>query len=350
MKKTVLFVCGCNPFKKTLLMPRMSWLTKDDVNARCGESLPPLPPLPQSLPQGQFDFVVSTESCQVFVFKHKRVSGCSNIASFPHRHLPPPINNCKSWKDITVEPEVHVGYSYMFGHDQPYSISNSKVLITDHVVVLDKFDMAVNRTVKMIIKLNSQVGNDYNIELLDGECSHYSPFKGGGDIIISKVDESTMATIQLSASSSASQPDPEISSSADLGSSPSPTPLSTDNITPPKKEEHGFGNVENEVSTSRSEEDVRLQLQANMMLVVAKSLKPLIKKFGENAGEKIRVMTCYGISFGGLYPLNVLKLTVDFDNQLCKYEEQLRMYPSAVYAAYIDIGISYILKRLTNVD
>ena len=102
----------------------------------------------------------------------------------------------------------------------------------------------------------------------------------------------------------------------------------------------------NKVSTSRSDEDVRLQLQANMMLVVAKSLKPLIKKFGENAGEKIRVITCYGISLGGLYPLNILKLTVDFDDQLCTYEEQLMMYPSAVYPAYIDIGISYILKRL----
>ena len=229
--KTVLFVCGDKPLKKTLLMPCMSRLTRDVVNASpmCGEPLPPLP-------RGYFDFVVSTESCQVFVFKHNHTTGCSNTESPQHSSLPSPKANHKSWENITEEPKVHVGCSYMFGHNQPYRISNSKVLIGDPVIVLDKFDMAGNaRTTDMISELNSQV---------------------------------------------------------------------------------------------------------------AKSLKPLIKKFGENAGEKIRVMTCYGISLGGLYPLNILKLTVDFDNQLCKYEEQLTMYPSAVYAAYIDIGISYILKRL----
>ena len=99
MKKTVLFVCGDKPLKKTLLMPRMSRLTKDDVNAMCGEPLPPLP-------QGHFDLVVSTESCQVFVFKHNRASGCSNTVSPQHGKLPSPITNHKSLENITEEPKV----------------------------------------------------------------------------------------------------------------------------------------------------------------------------------------------------------------------------------------------------
>ena len=63
-----------------------------------------------------------------------------------------------------------------------------------------------------------------------------------------------------------------------------------------------------------------------MMLVVTASLRKLIIKFCERAGEEIRAITCCRICFGGTYPLNVLKFTVDFEDDLFKYEEQMLLY------------------------
>lgn len=335
--KTVLFVCGNQPWKKTLFMPLCSQLTKDDLNAMCGEPLPPLP-------QGHFESLVATESCQVFIFKHDRVSGCGSTGSPQHSKLPPPLVNHKSWEAITEEPNVHVGFHYMFGHDQPYFVAQGKVRIEEYVTPQVSFgESEMSCTSEIIINLRMQVGEAIKVELLEWECSHYSPFKGGGDIKLSKIGQSTVGTIVLPNPGLMSQPGSSATSQPDYGS---PPPLSRTDITPLKQGEHRVGNVENKVTSCRSENDVRLQLQANMMLAVSTSLKDLIINFGEKAGEEITIVTCYGICLGGTYPLKILKLTVDFENQICKYEEQLSLGQCAAYAAYIDIGISYILKRL----
>ena len=113
--------------------------------------------------------------------------------------------------------------------------------------------------------ISSMYGDDFEVKLLEWECSHHCPFKGGGDLKIAKVGQSTSTagTILISdpgALSSASQPDPSsLDRDPDRGSSLSPPPLViTDNITPPKKGEHRYGNFENKVATSCTENAVRV--------------------------------------------------------------------------------------------
>ena len=46
------------------------------------------------------------------------------------------------------------------------------------------------------------------------------------------------------------------------------------------------------------------------------------------------------------FPLKIMKLVMDFENSLCDYKEQFCLHSCAVYPAYIDIGLSYIIQRL----
>ena len=64
------------------------------------------------------------------------------------------------------------------------------------------------------------------------------------------------------------------------------------------------------------------------------------------AAFPLKIMTCYGMQMGSSYPLKILKLVMDFENSLCDYEEQFCLHLCAVYPAYIDIGLSYIIQRL----
>ena len=179
-------MCGEKPLKKTLVMQkRPIGLTKEQANALLGEALPPLP-------QGHFEAIVSTNTCQVFLFRYDRARGCSTTASHQHWNLPHPEVKHKLWEAVTVEPKVHVGFRYMFGHEQSYNISNRTVTIEKFVLPHCPFgETERSQTTDMMFDLRAQVGDDFEVKLLEWECSHHCPFKGGGDLKIAKVGQST---------------------------------------------------------------------------------------------------------------------------------------------------------------
>ena len=108
------------------------------------------------------------------------------------------------------------------------------------------------------------------------------------------------------------------------------------NITPSKVGEWRCGTAENKVTAAQSEEEVTRQLQANMMLLTSHLLRTKAEENPANA-DSINVMTCYGLQLGSTYPLKIIKLTINFEECNCEYEEQFCLYPCGVYPPYIDI-------------
>ena len=174
--KTILFVCGTKSLKVMVpvLMPRKTRLTKSEVDAVLTT---PLPKLPRVL----FESVLMTEECQVLVFCYDDTSGCSVTNSRQHGDLPPPYNRRKLWGKVMEEPMVHVGFQYMYGYDENYSILDGEVVIRcKEPENSNDGDPEIIRTNDMIAALKTQVGHDFEIKQLQSVSSCHCPFRGGG--------------------------------------------------------------------------------------------------------------------------------------------------------------------------
>ena len=71
----------------------------------------------------------------------------------------------------------------------------------------------------------------------------------------------------------------------------------------------------------------------------------LYGKYCRSGNIRVIKLSCenvHGVKFSWAYP----KLSTDFENMCCKYEEQFRLNPCEVYPAYIDMAVEYILNRL----
>ena len=109
-------------------------------------------------------------------------------------------------------------------------------------------------------------------------------------------------------------------------------PAADTTLTPPKQVEAQCGSIENKVSGQQSEQgearcgsienkvsgqqsdvDVRLQLQADMVLTCTTLVKQTLKAVTTAAEIKIvNAFSCYGVLIGPTYSLKLLKLSIDF--------------------------------------
>ena len=88
---------------------------------------------------------------QVALFKHKNVAGC-RVTNIPqHSILPIPIPCHKDVTEFTKEPNIRVGFEYIFGHSQPYSVVDRKVRLNDPTLPVDGTEN--RRTLIMIAAL-----------------------------------------------------------------------------------------------------------------------------------------------------------------------------------------------------
>ena len=195
--------------------------------------------------------------------------------------------------------------------------------------------------------------------LLDIEASEdnrrFCPFTGGDDILIQRKNATSVAVIHeptpeddgstpFSVATYAVTTPEATASNTPLATAPT-TPQATASNTPPKVGELRCGAAENKVTQSQSEDEVTRQLQANMMLLTSRLLWRKLEEDPGNA-DSIKFLTCYGLQLGSTYPLKYIKLTINFEECKCEYEEQLILYPCSVYLAYIDITLNYIVERL----
>ena len=99
------------------------------------------------------------------IFKFKHVSGCRVTNDNHHSTLPIPIPCHKAITALTKEPNIRVGFEYIFGHSQPYSIEDGKVRLKDPTLpVLSGVESSENRrTTMMISALESKFGDRFEI-------------------------------------------------------------------------------------------------------------------------------------------------------------------------------------------
>ena len=374
--KTIVFVCSYEPYKVVISMPNMvSGFSVEDIREATKYCDKPLP----NIPQGYFTIINRSNNCQVALFKFKVTAGCRTTESRHHFKLPLPNPIHRNIKKLTKEPNIRVGFPYVYSHDQPYTVQNGTVTLSEPTLPTEKtIGSESSRTTIMVSSLRQMFRNLLDIDTTQ-DHHQVCPFTGGGDIFIQTKNSTSAAVIheltpedddgstpfsvatyvttpQATAPTTPQATTPTApqatASTAPQATAPTTpqataptTPQATAPTTPPKVGELRCGAAENKMTAGQSDKAVTLQVQANMMLLASCLLRKSIEKNPDDA-ESINLLTCYGLQLGSTYPLKIIKLTIDFHKCKCEYEEQFILYPCSVYPAYIDIALNYIVERL----
>ena len=187
-----MFVCSYTPYKAVISVPRMvSGFTTEEMKTYTKDCSKPL----TNLPGGYFAVIGRTSNSQVALFKYLTPAGCRKTNSPRHLGLPPPYPFHKNAEKITKEPNVRVGFPYMFGHDQPYTIQKGAVVVGKPTLPNRRTSSTeLNRMAVMMGSLLQKYGRLLDIESSQ-DNSKFCPFKGGGDIHLRRKNTSSAAVI-----------------------------------------------------------------------------------------------------------------------------------------------------------
>ena len=152
--------------------------------------------------------------------------------------------------------------------------------------------------------------------------SHFCPFTGGGDIIISKDCKATVGVLM-------SQDGEDEDNST---------------VSPKSKEVH-VGAIEGNCRSLQSDDDTIGQLKANMLLSIATKLQAEVEK-AEFDPSQLSVIKCYGITLPLLSPIALLTLAVDFENRTLNYSTLLKVSHPPMPHIYADGAIEYVLSQI----
>ena len=324
--KTTVYVVCHKPYKATLLLPRLGRLSKEDVreavaaDGNC-HALP-------KLPHGHFEVVLCRDDgTQVALFKFKDVAGCRRVSSTQHGTLSLPRARRIPMEFLVQPTTLQVGFHYMFGYNHPYEIQDGKVCLKSvQPPEWREFPDELHRTGEMLTRLRAPTTHhNYKIELASHDATHYCPFSGGGDICIFKTGSSLGAVLVTPAEQE-----------------PAEDPTLLEHASPSQEGQYTCGAIENKVGSCQHDQEVRLQLQAYMMLLCAKLLSQEIAE-----GHDVKQLICYGVALGVVkYPLTLLKLTIDFGKREAVYDELCKISPCPAYSAYIDLALTYVIKNV----
>ena len=168
----------------------------------------------------------------------------------------------------THEPRnLRVGFEYFHGYSHPYTISANGEITLGHCSAAVKKLIVKERTMTMVKTLENHCANSSNITIHTLGCysRHFCPFSGGGDIEVF-----TQSAQMISAA----------------------------------------------VVTSEGREDEE-------ELPVNRTLTPPPSDDSQNTS-----LVCYGILLGPMYPLKLLKPTLDFSSRNMYFEE---LYTAVVF-------------------
>ena len=277
-----MFVCSYEPYKVVISMPNMvSGFSVEDIREatkHCGKPLP-------NISQGYF-IINRSNNCQVALFKFKVTAGCRTTESRHHFKLPLPNPIHKNITKLTKEPNIRVGFPYVYGHNQPYTVQNETVTLSEPTLPTRKTTGSeFSRTTIMVSSMQQMFGNLLDIDTTQ-DHHQVCPFTGGGDIFIQTKNSTSAAVIhELTPEDDGSTPfSVAITPQATAHTTPQATapttptapqataptaPQATAPTTPPKVGELQCGSAENKMTAGQSDKAVTLQLQANMMLLVS---------------------------------------------------------------------------------
>ena len=119
--KTTVFIVGGTPYKDTILLPKAETRIPVSVvqQAIVDQHDKPLPSLPR-----RYFFVLNYldgDQHQVAMFRYEKVAGCRSTDSPLHGQLPVPSRRHRDIAGFTCEPQLRVGFQYLYGYFHEYN-------------------------------------------------------------------------------------------------------------------------------------------------------------------------------------------------------------------------------------
>ena len=315
---TFLFLCHHKkPWKAQLKLQEARVIQVELVKEALGSDVP-------TFPRGKFHVIISTHTLQVALFEFESTAGCRTTSSKLHEYLLFPKPN---YKDIVQNPEMRVGYKFLYSRDVEYKVVEKKVHITPTGEIIrrdDREKLFKTEKTRALCKQLETVFPTYKIYMPHPmRTNTFCPFTGGGDIEI--FYHTTAAVVEACHGNEEQE---EV------------------NITPPKKGEQRSVVLENKGNRSQQEPvEVILQLQADMIMTCGKLLQKIIKNNADEA-RNVRCLIVYGVQIGLTYPVKLLKVTMDFDAEMVQFHELFNSYIDPNAGAYIDMALQYVFQAL----
>lgn len=327
---------GATPFKTTHFLPDCSVLFKDQMDRYCHEEIPVCGCFVQKK-----TFVLAGRPILVYVYSFDEAESCSVIGRL-HHALPTPKISSNPIKDEELHRSFFLGAGNTFFHFNKdatmteYKSDGTIIMKWKKQTVTEKGNED-SRSQHLLDHLRDALVPKYKAidvskveQVSKKKYKTFCYFTGGGDIKLST--ENAQLVFMT-----------EIDKEAEIECGDSP--IKSEEI----RETLGF---ELKASQTKTNEDVRLQLQANLYNIIVREYMYKIESMDASSLssylENVHMLSIYGISFGINRPVDVLKMSVDFNNRILHYEikyEDISLMPKE---GLIDGLIIALTDRLTK--
>lgn len=330
---SLLMCFGITPFKLRCRLPNYTSFSVSDARLCC-------PDLPHIEYKGEFRLIKKLCTVNIYVYSFSDTVSCSNVHEGGlHYQLPAPEVS----SPITVQ-EIHkrkasigAGNAYLHLHENATEvnyIAEGKCAVAYNYSSLQQDVEAteVVRTEKLKQHLKSILPTLYDgitVDIVESvkkrSGANFCHFTGGGDLKLTRTDFVFLLLTHTESEYGENSPtrDDECRKTLD---------------------------IECKASHSKPNEEVRLQLQADMYNLLVREFISKVKDADDDQFEKIvsklSQLSIYGMSFGISRPVEVLKLTVDFSANKLTYYSKFKSSPGFPQEPIIDSCIAAVLDRL----
>ena len=300
--------------------------------------------------QGKFKYLVTVREgdveLSVYIFKFSRGKGCRDVSSPFHEDLPPSIPN-KVISDLELlhlKGDGKLGTAFFYinqpnrplieytdrGYNLKCEATDNSSRIGSHSQEEDRGDSFI-KAVCEYLKTNRPDLKfmRFSAKKILGAEDKVSPFSGGGDMVLFGWPLEKKLVVQ----------------------SDGDGPSECSECSPIDDGEQRLAtNVEMKDLTCQSDET---QLKANMHLMSSSLAVAKLKEL-ENVDrpvtwlKELKTFTSYGVSFGQIKPVVLLKLTMDLVNGKLRYEKRYESVMDADKAPRLACAMEYVITRMTS--
>lgn len=336
----VLFYFGFKPFKIFGQVPKKDILQYEDVESLLPEIF---------LRPGKFvhlkNIHENSETMAIFIYTFNEVIGCRNISDDFHGLLPPcdDVNKLTDTVLLSFRGEGKLGTSFYYTEDVDEPLisfevnGNVNIQLRPSTSTMDADRSCENMRAERYRQRLSAHLDVHHKELkivtkqvatsnLTLKMKKISPFTGEGDHLLIGIPLSTNLVV-------AGEEEEEGGVNS-----------------PPQQGEHRTcADYEFKDLTTQSNHKVEQQLKANMLLVNTEILTTQLKDLDENPItilKDLNTVVSYGISFGMVKPILVLKLIINFTNNELTYEKKYQSPRDLDKASRLACATEYLICRM----
>ena len=289
--------------------------------------------------KGEFIFLRNQGGVNVYVYSFIETASCSEVGP-AHNQLPAVVDSLQPISDREIFLRQYYNGAanvYLYSNKDETDIEyleQGKYRVTHRVTHSSRsrqiFERSeAERMLALKEHLSSTLRNSHqniSVDIVLPTKKKYGKnfchFTGGGDIQIARKDNQPSFVLM----------------SHELSEFDDESPVRHD-------ESRDTIDIECKVASTKSMEDVELQLQANMYNLLVRRFISKLKDGASNVND-VNCISIYGMSFGLHRPVEVLKLTVNFSLENLHYERKYVTYQAQ--EVLIDACIGAVLERITS--